>query len=301
MDTQSLKAFLAVAESQSFSQAAMDLFITQSAVSKRIQLLESQLNTPLFHRHNRTVSLTHAGHTLLPKAQAILDMLYDSEQEIINLQNHVSGQLNIATSHHIGLHRLPKTLRTFVKQFPKAELNLNFMVSEVAQQAVKARQVEMALITLDHRKKPPADTTSELLWTDTMVCVCSPNHSLAKVEKMTLQELAKHPAILPEPDTITFQLVADIFKQQQLNLTTPMPTNYLETIKMLVSVGMGWTVLPANMIDSSLHPLVWPGPTIERQLGVIYLKQRTLSNAATALIQLLRSDARLSQELAIEA
>lgn len=291
MDSHSLKAFLAVADTASFSQAAADLFITQSAVSKRIQLLESQLNTPLFHRHNRTISLTHAGQTLLPKAQAILDMLYDSEQEIVNLQNHVSGQLNIATSHHIGLHRLPKTLRTYVKQFPSAELNLNFMVSEAAFQAVRARQVELALITLDHRKEPPEDTTSELLWTDTMVCVCSPNHNLASVKKLTLDELAHHSAILPEPDTITYQLVADIFQQQQLTLTTPMPTNYLETIKMMVSVGMGWTLLPANMIDSSLHRLQWPGPKIERQLGMIYLKQRTLSNAATALIQLLRRDA----------
>ena len=79
MDTQSLKAFLAVAGQHSFSEAAEQLHLTQSAVSKRIQQLESQLGTPLFDRHNRTVSLTEAGHALLPRAQAILDLRQQRE------------------------------------------------------------------------------------------------------------------------------------------------------------------------------------------------------------------------------
>ncbi len=75
MDTHSLTAFIAVSNLQSFSQAAEYLHLTQSAVSKRIQQLEQHLNTKLFDRHNRTVSLTEAGRILLPKAQKILDQL----------------------------------------------------------------------------------------------------------------------------------------------------------------------------------------------------------------------------------
>ncbi|MEE3191346.1 MAG: LysR family transcriptional regulator, partial [Pseudomonadota bacterium] len=66
MDTQSLKAFIAVAEQKSFSAAAESLYLTQSAVSKRIKQLEEQLGTTLFDRHNRTISLTEAGEALLP-------------------------------------------------------------------------------------------------------------------------------------------------------------------------------------------------------------------------------------------
>lgn len=288
MDTQSLKAFLSVADQGSFSLAAERLYLTQSAVSKRIQQLESQLDTPLFERHNRTISLTEAGRSLLPKAQQILDLVADTELQLNNLSGEVSGVLSMATSHHIGLHRLPPVLKEFVRRYPAAQLNLEFMGSERAYQTVASRQVELALTTLEHQ--PPASIQSTLLWEDEMVCVCSSEHALTQQSQPSLKQLADTPAILPEPDTITFQLVEAAFTKQGLKLQAPMPTNYLETIKMMVSVGLGWSMLPSSMLnhsDTQLTQLHWHGPAIRRQLGLIHLKERTLSNAAQALIKLL--------------
>lgn len=289
MDTQSLRAFLAVTEQQSFSLAAEHLHLTQSAVSKRIQQLESQLNTSLFDRHNRTVSLTEAGHALLPRARQILDLVADTELQLMNLDGEVSGILSLATSHHIGLHRLPPVLREFTSRYPAAQLNLSFMGSERAYQAVNLRQVELALTTLETGNGNPPDIHVMPLWQDDMVCVCAPGHPLAAVPTLTLNDLAAVPAILPEPDTITFQLIERVFRQQGLMLNAPMPTNYLETIKMMVSVGIGWSLLPASMLDKQLHPLSWPAAPVQRQLGLIHLQKRTLSNAALALINILQS------------
>lgn len=287
MDTQALRAFLSVAACSSFSLAGERLHLTQSAVSKRIQQLEQQLDTQLFDRHNRTISLTEAGQALLPKAQQILALVADTELQLHNLSGEVSGTLSLATSHHIGLHRLPPVLKEFVRCYPQAQLNLEFMGSERAYQAVDARQVELALTTLE--QQPPAHITSHLLWQDEMVCVCAPDHQLASLNQPTLQQLSQSPAILPERDTITFQLVESAFVRQGLTLQAPMPTNYLETIKMMVSVGLGWSMLPASMIsnDQQLHRLIWPDQAIRRPLGLIHLQERTLSNAAQALIRLL--------------
>lgn len=292
MDTQSLKAFIAVAHQRSFSAAADSLYLTQSAVSKRIKLLEEQLGSPLFERHNRTISLTESGQALLPRAREILDLVSDTELELENMSGAVSGYLTLATSHHIGLHRLPPVLRQFVHEYPSVELNLEFMGSERAYQAVRLRQVDMALTTL--AEEPQADIEAQPLWRDNMVCVCGHDHRLAAIGTLTLEDLAEEPAILPEPDTVTFQLVADVFRQAGLPLKAPMPTNYLETIKMMVSVGMGWSLLPASMVsqtqaEDSLTVLNWPGPGLTRDLGVIYLRHRTLSNAAAAMIRLLKS------------
>lgn len=289
MDTQSLRAFLAVTEQQSFSLAAEHLHLTQSAVSKRIQQLESQLNTSLFDRHNRTVSLTEAGHALLPRARQILDLVADTELQLMNLDGEVSGVLSLATSHHIGLHRLPPVLREFTSRYPAAQLNLSFMGSERAYQAVNLRQVELALTTLDTENGNPQDIHVTPLWQDNMVCVCAPGHPLAGILPLTLNDLSAVPAILPEPDTITFQLIERVFRQQGLRLNAPMPTNYLETIKMMVSVGIGWSLLPASMLDKQLHLLSWPAAPVQRQLGLIHLQKRTLSNAALALINILQS------------
>lgn len=288
MDTQALKAFLAAAQQQSFSLAGEQLHLTQSAISKRIQGLEEQLGTSLFDRHNRTISLTEAGERLLPKAKAILDLVDDTELEIQSLNNEVTGKLSLATSHHIGLHRLPPILREFTARFPKAQLDLSFMGSERAYQAVNQRKVELALSTLDALA---LDEHSELaitpLWTDQMVCVCSPAYPLAHNSALSLADLAQSPAILPEADTITFKMVERIFAKAGLSLHAPMPTNYLETIKMMVSVGMGWSMLPHTMLDDSLHVLPWPAEPPIRPLGLIQLKTRTLSNAAKAFIHIL--------------
>jgi DNA-binding transcriptional LysR family regulator len=290
MDTQSLKAFIAVAEQKSFSAAAESLYLTQSAVSKRIKQLEEQLGTTLFDRHNRTISLTEAGEALLPRAQHILDLVSDTELELENISGDISGSLTLATSHHIGLHRLPPVLRKFVHAHPNVDLDLQFMGSERAYQAVRLRQVDLALTTLE--QTPKSDIAAIPLWQDDMVCVCAANHRLAGIPQVSLQDLSSEPAILPEPDTITYQLINHVFAAEGLTLKAPMPTNYLETIKMLVSVGIGWSVLPSSMVnDDALTVISWPGTSLRRQLGAVFLKHRTQSNAATALMDLLHTSA----------
>lgn len=289
MDTQALNAFIAVSNLQSFSQAADYLHLTQSAVSKRIQQLEQHLNTKLFDRHNRTVSLTEAGRMLLPQARKILDLISDTEIAIQSHDTEVAGTLSLATSHHIGLHRLPSVVREFTANYPAVILDLSFMGSEKAYKAVHQRQVELALTTLDNDYEL-GNTDLEILplWQDEMVCVCANNHPLTQQKKLTLADLSKVPAILPEPNTITFQLIERIFKQQGLTLHAPMPTNYLETIKMMVSVGMGWSMLPKTMLDIHCHELAWPDVPLKRSLGVIYLSSRTLSNSAKAFLNTLK-------------
>ena len=296
MDIQALKAFIAVAELNSFSLAGEQLYLTQPAISKRIKGLEEQLNSTLFDRHNRSLSLTNTGHSLLPKAREIVQLVSDTQLSMRNMNHQVEGRLKLGTSHHIGLHRLPPYLKSFVSQFPQAELNLSFMGSESAYQAIAQRQVELALTTLEastNETQLPEGIISEELWQDEMIFVCSKGHSLSKMPQVSLKNLSEYPAILPEANTFTFKLLAKQFKQQNLNLNAPMPTNYLETIKMLVSIGLGWSLLPASMLgnadDAGLTALKIEGIKLSRPLGLLYLQGRTLSNAAKAFIALIKA------------
>lgn len=295
MDIQALTAFIAVAEHKSFSLAADQLYLTQPAISKRIKGLEDQLNSPLFDRHNRSLSLTDTGLSLLPKAKEIVQLVSDTTLAMRNMNNKVEGRLKLGTSHHIGLHRLPPFLKSFVSQFPLAELNLSFMGSESAYQAVAQRQVELALTTLEvsNNSGSPEGIVSEVLWHDKMVFVCAQDHPLSKLTHITLKDLSEYPAILPESNTFTFKLLVEKFKQQNLALHTPMPTNYLETIKMLVSVGLGWSLLPESMLDNAeeigLIEIGVKQISLTRPLGFLYLQDRTLSNAAKAFIALIKA------------
>jgi len=115
MDLSAYKAFIAVAEKSSFSKASEHLYITQPAVSKRISLLEDKLGSTLFDRIGRKVILNEAGKALLPVALRILQEVKESQRVINNLSGEVSGHLSLVTSHHIGLRRLPETLKKYAK------------------------------------------------------------------------------------------------------------------------------------------------------------------------------------------
>ena len=287
MDTVNLQTFIVAAELQSFSLAAEQLYLTQPAVSKRVATLEDTLGARLFDRIGRRVSLTEAGRELLPRAKAILRDIEDSRRMISNLADTVAGRLSIGTSHHIGLHRLPPVLRQFSKAYPEVELDLQFMDSEAACRAVQVGDLELGIVTLP--LEPLADLHSEVIWPDPLDVIVSRDHPLAGQSKLSFKQLAAHPAILPSPGTYTRELLERSVNKTGGKLTAGMTTNYLETIKMMVSVGLGWSVLPRSMLDKDLVVLKVRGMTLTRQLGIVRHRTRTLSNAASAMITTLQS------------
>jgi len=282
MDIQNLSAFIAVSERRSFSRAAEQLFITQPAVSKRISALENELNTPLFDRIGKTIQLTAAGQALLPSALRILAELEESKRAIASLSDKVSGKLSIATSHHIGLHRLSPVLRTFTHQFSDVDLDIRFMDSEEACNCVLKGEVELAIATLP--KQEWQHLNCQIIWHDPLDIVISNQHPDASSTNISIQQLSKIPAILPSRNTFTRLLLEQALGLNEKNLNIAMETNYLETIKMMVSIGLGWSVLPISMLNHDIARLNINGIEFERLLGVVSHQQRTLSNAAQMLI-----------------
>lgn len=288
MELQNLRAFMLVAESGSFSTAAERLHLTQPAVSKRVALLEQHLAVELFDRIGRSVSLTEAGAALLPHVREIENQLSLAEQAVHDLSGEPTGELRLATSHHIGLHRLPPVLSAFSRRYPGVHMDIDFMDSEQAHDLIMQAKIDLALVTLS----PHAETGMITLpiWEDALEFMVAPKHPLAERRTVSLEQLSSEEAVLPGLNTYTGQIVKRLFDQSALGLNVSMATNYLETIRMMASVGLGWTVLPRNMRDASLHPLKVPGVTMKRSLGVVYHRGRSLSQAATAFIDCLQAE-----------
>jgi DNA-binding transcriptional LysR family regulator len=291
MDNIALQTFLTLVETGSFTDAAEKLYLSQSAVSKRIASLENELDCRLLDRIGKQVLLTDAGKVLAARARTLLMEMEDTRRQIQNLSDSVQGSVSIGTSHHIGLHRLPEVLQRYTAEFPGVELDLQFMNSEQICEAVKNGDLELGVITLPLR--PMEHLTVHPVWLDTLEFVIGPTHPLAKSRQTNvikgnsvasqLQELSQHAAILPSRGTFTREIVDGVFAQNSLRLRTKMQTNYLETIKMLVSVGLGWSVLPSKMLassDAAVLRVQIPNAQISRTLGAIWHASRTLSNAA---------------------
>lgn len=282
MNLAAFDAFVKVMETGSISLAAEHLFITQPAVTKRIHTLEDYFGVKLFESAGRGVQATHAAHSLLPKVRNWLNELGDIHYTLSHEQDQVRGKLKIGTSHHIGLHHLPQYLKQYVQQYVDVTLDVHFVDSEQAHEQVLAGDLELAFLTL-----PPVgdDRLRYLtLWDDPLVFVVAPFHPLAAQKNLSLEDLMAYPSLLPAAQTYTSQITLAEFHKKGLKPKVTMSNNPLETIRMLVSIGLGWSVLPRTLLNQELQQLDI-ALQMNRHLGMVWHPARTQSKAVLSLIE----------------
>ena len=285
MNLAAFEAFVKVMETGSISMAAEQLFITQPAVTKRIHSLEDYFGVKLFESAGRGVRATHAAHSLLPKVKNWLNELGDIHHTLSHEQGEVQGKLKIGTSHHIGLHHLPHHLKNYVQHFPEVKLDVHFVDSEQAHEQVLAGDLELAFLTLP----PQGDERLSYItiWEDPLVFVVAPFHPLAHKKNLKLEDLIEYPSLLPAAQTYTSQITLAEFEKQGLKTKISMSNNPLESIRMLVSIGLGWSVLPKTLLNQDLHQLDIPFE-MNRQLGMVWHPARTQSRAVQELIEMMK-------------
>ncbi len=288
MQIPQIRAFLAVAELESFSLAAERLHVTQPAISKRIRQLEDNIRTDLFDRIGKRSILTPSGLAFLPRAERILQEMKAFKADLSHQHDQPSGTLTLATSHHIGLHRLPPVLRDFKIKYPQVDLDLHFMDSEDACVAITNNELELAVVTLP--EDPDRRIALEPIWIDIMQVVLAPDHPLANQSELNRDQLLDFPAILPSNGTFTRKIINSYFSTGQDGMKVILETNYLETIKVMVAANLGWSMLPASMTDSSLVGRALNGLDIKRPLGIVTHKKRSLSLSSNMMISMLRKN-----------
>jgi DNA-binding transcriptional LysR family regulator len=174
-------------------------------------------------------------------------------------------------------------LQRFTQQYPEVELDIQFEDSEVAHKLVRAGDIELAVVTLNPAgEQEQPDLETKTIWQDPLCFV----NAKPLPEVTSLGQLASLPCILPGPNTFTGRIVTERFASEGLVLNPALSTNYLETISMLVSVGVGWSVLPQTM-TSELQQITPQCAPITRTLGCVTHSKRTLSNSASAFLQVL--------------
>ena len=285
MNLAAFDAFVKVMETGSISIAAEHLFITQPAVTKRIHSLEDYFGVKLIESAGRGIHPTHAAHSLLPKVKIWLNELGEIHYTLSHEQAQVQGRLKIGTSHHIGLHHLAEPLKRFVQQFPQVTLDVHFVDSEQAHEQVLAGELELAFLTLPPRGDDRLNYLT--IWHDPLVFVAAPFHALAQQQQLHLEDLIAYPSLLPAAHTYTSQIMLAEFEKKGLKPQISMGNNPLESIRMLVSIGLGWSVLPKTLLNHELVQLDL-NLKLNRQLGMVWHPARIQSKAAAQLIQMMQ-------------
>jgi DNA-binding transcriptional LysR family regulator len=289
MNFYQLVYFRKVAQTKSISRAAEELLITQPAVSKQVSALEGELGEKLFDRIGKKVFLTKTGQVLLVHAEKILRSLEEAKTAVRDLSEECSGELVIGTSDHISLHRLPGILKAYISAFPKVDLKLRCHRSETVLDMVSKNLVDIGVITLP---RVSANLISRVIWEDPMSLIFPKGHPLTKLKKVRLKDITTYGMILPEAGTTTREAINAAFKRKQLFPNVTMEVAYIETIKGLVKVGLGISILPDKAVEQELKSGALIKAKIQdanfsRDLGVVYLKEKFLSRPAAEFLKFL--------------
>jgi DNA-binding transcriptional LysR family regulator len=281
--------FSKVAEAKSISRAAEELLVTQPAVSKQIKALEEELGGRLFDRLGKKVHLTRAGEALYGHAVKILRSVEEAKAAVKGLSGECSGELVIGTSDHISLHRLPGVLKSFIAAYPKVDLKLRCHRSETILEMAARNLIDLGVITLPEVAEP---LVSKVLWKDPMSLVVPRGHPLASMDAVRLRDVARYGLILPEPGTTTRKKIDDAFARKKLVPNVAMEVAYIETIKGLVKVGLGISILPDKAVEEEvkgglLLTVRLRDANFVRNLGVVYLRDKYLSRPAAEFLRYL--------------
>jgi DNA-binding transcriptional LysR family regulator len=281
--------FRKVAETKSISRAAEELFITQPAVSKQVRALEEELGEKLFDRIGKKVFLTKTGEVLYVHVEKILRAVDEAKTAVRDLSEECSGELVIGTSDHISLHRLPGILKSYISAFPKVDLKLRCHRSETVLEMVVKNLVDIGVITLP---RVSTHLISRVIWKDPMSLIFPKGHPLAQLKKVRLKDITPYGMILPEAGTTTREAIDAAFIRKKLIPNVTMEVAYIETIKGLVKVGLGISILPDKAVEQEVRSGALIKAKIQdadfsRELGVIYLKNKFLSRPAVEFLKFL--------------
>lgn len=229
-----LKVFRSVAKNLSFTKASQELFVSQPAITKHIQELESTYQTRLFDRQGSKISLTEAGKLLLEHCDRILEDYKRLEYEMHLLNNEYMGELRLGASTTIAQYVLPPLLASFIKKFPQVNLSLMNGNSREVEVALQEHRIDLGLVEGVFRLPNLKYTT---FLEDELVAVVRTKSKLSIADEIAPKELLNIPLVLRERGSGTLDVIERALLQHNIKLSSLHVLMYLgstESIKLFL-------------------------------------------------------------------
>ncbi|MDN4055402.1 LysR family transcriptional regulator [Massilia sp. YIM B02763] len=278
-----LKVFEAVARHLSFSRAAAELHLTQPAVSTQIRTLEGHVGLALFEQLGKKTYLTQAGTELLQFSRAIIQQFHEADTAMAQHRGIAGGQLNVAVI-SAGDYFFPQLMVAFARRHPGVQLNLSVHNREELLGQIAENRTDLAVMV-----RPPAqeDMHSEAFAPHPYVIVSAPDHPLAGRARIGMEELLRHPFVVRERGSDTWQSMEDAFGAHMDGIRVAMAIRSTETIKQAVIAGIGLGFLSAHTIgrelaDGSLVVLPVDGFPLMLHWYVVHRREKRLPPVARA-------------------
>ncbi len=292
IDTLGVQAFIAIADHNGFQKAADALHISQTALTRRLQHLESVLGVKLIERTTRSVALTTIGRDFLPQAQRLLKDLQTALAEILETGKAQRGDVSIACVPTAGVHYLPRIIQEYSTRYPSNRIKILDHASSGVADAVLRREAEFGINIADTRHP---ELTSIALLRDQFALVCRDDHVLARRARLRWKQLEPHPLIFAGTISANRSLLDQALGTLSLKLQAFYEVQRSSTALGLVAEGVAAAVVPRLALQKGTYPrlrvIALTDPVVSRTLVLVSRKTAQLSPAAQALYDMIRNQA----------
>jgi DNA-binding transcriptional LysR family regulator len=292
MEVRDLQVFISVAKHLNYTRAGEEVHLSQPSVSVRIKQLESQLGVKLFEQLGKKVALTEAGQLLVPYANRVIRAVEDARHAIEELQGLDRGSLRIGASTTPGMYVIPGTIARFKELHPRIDVHLGIRDTREIEDGVIRNEFDFGFVG-GHLV---GDEVDVLPWlTDELVLIVPPRHRLASKKIVKRDDLVKERFIGRESGSATRATVADRLKEWEIQLETVMEMENPESVKKAVQSSLGIAFISKFAVETELKAKALaairiPKLAISRELKIVYRKDKHLSRAARAFIEIANKD-----------
>lgn len=289
MDFRQLEMFLAVAENRSFTRASQQLHVAQSAISRKVKLLEEELGVALFKRVNKKVFITPAGETLLRYTRKVFRDLKNAALEVSEIGQLRRGRVKIGAGLIACNYLLPPVLERFKERYPGVDLEVITGSTERLLDLLRNNELDLGLFTLPVESP---DLQVIPLCSEEMVVVTSPKHPvLSQRRTLAAAEIERYPLIPFQEGTYTRRLLNRFFHEVGIRPHITMEAENVATIKPLVKINLGISILPLPAVleevqRKELHYLTFRGVRLKREQGLVFHKSEPLPRVIQELVDL---------------
>jgi len=291
MDIETLRLFVDLSGTHSFSKTAERNFMSQSAVSQRIRTLEQEYGQVLVERGKGRpgAQFTEAGLRLLDGAREILGRADALKRELAEMSGVVGGTLRVATVYSIGLHALTPRVTSFISQYPQVNLHLEYLRTDRIYDAVVGGAIDCGIVACP-RERAQIDVIP--LECERMVLIVPPSHPLAALETVPVERLQGMPFVAFDADIPTSDLIDNLLRSHDVSVTVIHCFDNIETIKRVVEIGLGIAIVPEPTIhrevrDGTLAARPLEGEALIRPTGILLRKGKIVSGALSRFLDVL--------------
>ena len=288
-----IRYFVGVAEHGSFSRAAVELAISQSALTEAVKELEGRLGIRLFERRRRGIEVTHHGHVFMRHAKAILAEVSNAETSLTGGNGRLGGILNIGVTSLTSGYVLSDLLSRFRRSQPEVEVSALEDTSEYLEHLLIGGELDVAVMLVGNLRNPFA-LHSELLSVSPYRLWLSLGHPLTASESISLEDLTTEPQIVLDVDEMrdeTSRLMSSFPARPRIAFRT----RSVEAVRSLVASGAGVSLMP----DMVYRPWSLEGNRMESrdvsvqmpvvQVGLVWRRGGSVSRATRAFLSVAQS------------